>query len=160
VENVDELPIDRRYTSKTFGDLAKISCVDRDTFQKWLTTHDLHLMLDNGWNPFANMLPPSIVKYLYERFIIGKGISAQSPFFLQNVQMNHFETSVEYKAKKIEEISVLCKMGTADLKKSLNPIDLHHMVIYGWNPFVKMLPPSVVKYLEEKFVKNKHMNIP
>ena len=158
MENADELPIDRRYTSKTFGDLAKISCVDRDTFQKWLTTHDLHLMLDYGWNPFANMLPPSIVKYLYERFILGKPIEAHSPFFLKKIEIEQVSQAV-YKAKKFEDISDLCRMKTLDFKKSLNPIDLHHMVIFGWNPFSKTLPPSVVKFLEEKFITGKHMTI-
>ena len=75
MENTD-LP-EKRYTSKTMGDLAKRAGVDRATFQKWLTQTDLKYMLDVGWNPFANMLPPSVVKFLEEKFITGKHMTIQ-----------------------------------------------------------------------------------
>ncbi len=68
---------EKRYTSKTMGALAERACVDRATFQKWLTQTDLKYMLDLGWNPFANMLPPSVVKYLEEKFITGKHMIIQ-----------------------------------------------------------------------------------
>jgi hypothetical protein len=69
VESADKMRIERKFQSKTMGQLAEVAGVGRETFKTWLTADDKKKMIDLGWDCFSNMLPPNVVRYLYARFI-------------------------------------------------------------------------------------------
>ncbi len=63
------LPFQKKYQSCTIGEFAERVGVSKPTFYSWIDKDDWHKMIDLGYLPFKNKLPPPVVKYLYDKFL-------------------------------------------------------------------------------------------
>ncbi len=65
--------MERKYESCTITDLAKLCGVEAVTFRSWLSDSDQIQMVQLGWKPILGQrkLPPTVVRYLREKFIDG-----------------------------------------------------------------------------------------
>ncbi len=65
--------MDKKFQSCTITDLAKLCGVEAVTFRSWLSDSDQIQMIRLGWKPILGQkkLPPSVVKYLRDKFIEG-----------------------------------------------------------------------------------------
>lgn len=65
----NELKYNKRYLPCTIGDIADSLNISLATIWSWITTEDLHAMIDLGYRPNQKKMQPAVVKFLREKFM-------------------------------------------------------------------------------------------